>query len=66
MKSKSPCLDCKNRHPGCHSTCAAGKAYAEKLEEKRDLVRTMKGQERLYSEYKACRIFETKKKYGME
>lgn len=66
MRSKSPCLDCKNRYPGCHSICEAGKAYAQKSEEKRALVRMMKGQERVYSEYKACRIIETKKRYGME
>ncbi|MBR0598352.1 hypothetical protein [Sinanaerobacter chloroacetimidivorans] len=66
MKSKSPCLDCKNRYPACHSTCEIGKAYSKSLEEERALIRAIRSQERTYNEYKSRRIFETKKKYGIE
>ena len=32
MRNDSSCLDCKNRYPGCHSTCENYKNYKEKLE----------------------------------
>lgn len=33
--NKSPCLDCPDRHPGCHSTCDKYQQFKQKKEEER-------------------------------
>jgi len=33
--NKSPCLNCPDRHPGCHSTCDKYQQFKQKKEEER-------------------------------
>ena len=36
MKIKAPCKDCEKRYPGCHSHCAAYKAFRAELDRVRE------------------------------
>lgn len=43
----SKCLDCKDRHVGCHSKCEKYKAFRKALDEYREQVREDKGIDQL-------------------
>lgn len=66
MIPKSPCKDCQDRYPACHSKCEKGIAWSKKCKEKRELIEAEKSQERTFDRYKIQRVLETKRKCGLE
>ena len=40
MKVNSYCLDCQDRHQGCHGTCERYKEFRQRLDEEREAKAT--------------------------
>ncbi len=65
-KIKPVCMDCKERHPGCHGNCGRYlKAKEEYLSEK-DRIFKAKSAEVDYMSYVTKSIENTRKKYAKQ
>ena len=42
VKPLAPCMDCSDRHIGCHGICDRYKAYTEAYEELKESIRKQK------------------------
>ena len=65
MEINSGCLECKDRHIGCHGACERYKAYREKIDErnKRAKMAYLIGKGRAYlPTYKIKRAAQCKKR----
>mgnify|MGYP001235236301 CR=1 FL=1 len=66
MKDRSPCIDCKDRYPGCQGRCDKGITYFKQRKAKKEVAKAAKSFENMIANYKISRIVETKEKAGIK
>ena len=57
MKEDNPCYGCPKRYVGCHSNCKDRDDYREKEQQKKNLIKASRKQDRVFDAY-----FESKVK----
>lgn len=65
MKDKSPCLDCTERRPGCHSICIKGIVHNAKNKTRKATEKAEWEKELDFNSFKIGAIQVSKKKSGV-
>lgn len=63
---EAPCLDCVDRHVGCHSTCDKYIQFKKDLNAMKQCADVIRRKERTYAAYKVPKIYKMRRRAGMK
>lgn len=62
MRGERPCIDCPDRHVGCHADCKREQAWLETEQARLDGIYAAKAGDKLVDEFRGDMVYKTKRR----
>lgn len=62
MRDERPCIDCPDRHVGCHADCKREQAWLETEQARLDGIYAAKAGDKLVDDFRGDMVYKTKRR----
>lgn len=62
MRDERPCIDCPDRHVGCHADCKREQAWLETEQARLDGIYAAKAGDKIVDDFRGDMVYKTKRR----